>query len=123
MPIIVAPTHGEMQWRVQLRTKKYPAVAASEVFNPKMSALVPEFKATSPGFDPRSYIYELICSEAFLVTSPANLLGMVDAVRRLRINFGESTPPNVEEMKAQLLQDISTFAQYTSLSFHDNLIC
>ena len=116
MPIIVAPGPGEPNWKVSLRKKKYPAVAANEAFCPGDAALEPQFKARSVQFDPRSYCSELICSEAFLVTSPANILGMVHAVRRLRANFGESRQPTESELEDQIIQDVKSFAYYTSLS-------
>jgi hypothetical protein len=121
MPIILAPLLGETAWRVQLRKKKYPAVAVGEVFCPAVGPLEPEFKASSAQFDPRAYSNELICSEVFLVTSPANLLGMVHAFQRLLVNFNAQGPQRTpEDMENQVVEDIRHFARYTSLSHaHD----
>ena len=97
MPIVLAPLLGETTWRVRLRKKKYPAVAAEEVFCPAVRPLEPEFKASSAQFDPRAYSNELICSEVFLVTSPANLLGMVHAFQRLLVSFNAPGPKRTPE--------------------------
>jgi DNA primase catalytic core len=117
MPIVLAPEPGGQEWRIRLRRKKYPAVSASEVFWPTTASLEPTFKATSATFDPRAFTNELICSEAFLVTSPANFLGMVDAFQRLLVNFGEHPQRSFEELLQQLEHDVTTFARYTSLSY------
>jgi hypothetical protein len=116
MPIILAPAPGELSWQVRLRRKKYPAVAVNEVFCPKTTPLEPEFKATSAQFDSRAYTNELICSEVFLVTSPANLLGMVHAFQRLLVNFSEGPQRTFRELEDHITQDIKSFARYTSLS-------
>ncbi|RYD82971.1 MAG: hypothetical protein EOP84_08595 [Verrucomicrobiaceae bacterium] len=117
MPVILAPGPGKPEWSVQLRMKKYPAVAAGEVFHPRTFQLEPEFQALSALFDPRGYTNELICSEVFLVTSPANLPGMIHAFQNLLIDFGESAIPlSTEELEKHLLQDVRSFAYSTSLS-------
>jgi DNA primase catalytic core len=116
MPIILAPAPNELDWRVRLRLKKYPAVAMNEMFCPKTTSLEPEFKATSAKFDPRAYVNELICSEVFLVTSPANLLGMVHAFQRLLFNFSEGPQRTSKELESHITEDIRFFAHYTSLS-------
>jgi len=117
MPVILAPGPGEPARRVRLRKKKYPAVAASEVFRPRVTALAPEFAATSAQFDPRAYTNELICSEVFLVTSPANLMGMVHGFQRLLVNFAEGPQRGFKELQDHVNQDILSFARCTSLSY------
>jgi hypothetical protein len=116
MPIVLAPRSGNSDWRVELRRKKYPAVAANEVFNPSQDRLEPIFRSNTVGFDVRAYTNELICSEVFLVTSPANLLGMVHGSKRLHADFGISSHFTVEKLIEDIVQDIMSFARFTSLS-------
>ncbi|WP_437193354.1 reverse transcriptase domain-containing protein [Planctomicrobium sp. SH527] len=85
----------------RLRSKKYPSVAVDEVFNPWATDIVPQYPAlpwhppANAGlnhsiYDPRAHAFELICSEAFLFTSPANIFPAAIAHRKLLHKFSHS---------------------------------
>lgn len=99
------------------RTKKYPAAAADEVFYPGSVAMEPLFADQKIG-DVRSYLYELICSEVFLVTSPANLRPLARVRRELlrKFNVGVQGKNLDAEIKQEVMEDIGRFAHLTALS-------
>jgi hypothetical protein len=108
---------GEPEPKVEFRLKKYPAVAAGEVFRPHLQTLTPVFQPVLPRFDPRSFVTELICSEVFLVTSPANISGMAHALRDVAHHFRAfDPPPTTEFLEGHIAQDILTFGRHSSLS-------
>ena len=98
------------------RAKKYPAAVAGEVFNPGTDML-PLFREQVIG-DIRSYTLELICSEVFLVTCPANIRPMARARRDLLRKFGNklSLKKLEEIIKEDLVPDVIEFARLTALS-------
>lgn len=97
------------------RRKKYPAVAVGEFFNPIGSNIEPMFDSDSPKFDPRAYVWELICSEIFLTTSPSNLHAMAKAHSDLCQQFG-IPPKEGEDLVASVKHDLGILAKSTSLS-------
>ncbi|MDZ7619617.1 MAG: hypothetical protein U1E05_21670, partial [Patescibacteria group bacterium] len=99
------------------RTKKYPSIAADEVFWPHdlSDVLKPLFDVQNAVFNPLQYVTELICSEVFLVTSPANLLPLARCYQELRSRF-EPVPVWPDTTKAILdgiAHDFRQFAQDT----------
>ncbi|WP_395752682.1 CHC2 zinc finger domain-containing protein [Prosthecobacter sp.] len=101
--------------RVNLRQKKYPSVAAGEIFRPEIKPLQPVFRPLSMRFDPRNYVTELICSEVFLATSPANIHGTTLALRALADRF--SIPElSRDDLLEIVSKDILNFGKYCSLS-------
>ncbi|MCP2065609.1 UNVERIFIED_ORG: DNA primase catalytic core [Pseudomonas reinekei] len=93
------------------RGKKYRSIALEEFFRPSVSRLEPLFNIsklakeieTETGFEPSAevishlltktrlplkYLLELICSEAFLVSSPANYLHMGEDLKAMWARFG-----------------------------------
>lgn len=97
------------QWK---RGKKYRAVAVNELFRPEWATLAPlftpdtllkQFKFDSQNFDhtklsdfsdllchqlpPLQYCMELICSELFMLTSPANLRPLQREISELLLRF------------------------------------
>jgi hypothetical protein len=117
---IPTPVSQEPEVRRLLgRTKKYPSVAAEEVFWPRglSHAIEPLFQRMAEKFDPRQYTTELICSEVFLVTSPANLLPLARAYGELMSRFtGVAVDPEPSpEILRHIFQDFVTFAVHTDL--------
>src|ERR1043165_5165384 len=77
--------------------------------------LEPVFKPTLPRFDPRSFVTELICSEAFIVTSPANLSGMAYALQATMQRWSRF-PFTIDNLKNNIAADIIAFGESSSLS-------
>ena len=96
------------------RNKKYRSIALEEFFRPPSGPLFPLFKPydlakelakltkTEPSVEvlshllantrlPLKHLLELICSEIFLVSSPANYLHMKEDLKALRRRFGAET--------------------------------
>lgn len=98
------------------RPKKYPAPAADEVFHPGGQVMNPLVEAKLG--DVRSYIYELICSEVFLVTFPANLYPLARLRRELLRKFGSNVGgKDIGAMvKDDVMEDIKAFARHTAIS-------
>ena len=114
LPVILPPVSPGGTTTAQPRAKIYPAVAVDELFHPG-SLFKAMFEPNSPNFDARSYIWELICSELFLVTSPSNLLAMAHARGVLMQQFG--IPMKTEkELVDDLKSHIGIIAASTSLS-------
>lgn len=109
---LVLPVAGDNRLA---RTKKYPSVAAGETFHPGQRPFEPLFADRLR--DIRCYTMELICSEVFLVTSPANLLPLARSQRQLLRKFGVGLGgSNLEEMINQsVVEDIKRFANFTGL--------
>ena len=99
------------------RAKKYSSVAADEVFHPGPNTLLPLFGKQVIG-DVRSYIFELVCSEVFLVTCPANLRPLARARRELLRKFGARLgTKNLEAtIREEIVSDVMEFARLTGLS-------
>ena len=99
------------------RLKRYPSVAADEIFNPGGDVLLPLFMEQKLG-DVRSYIFELICSEAFLVTFPSNLFPLGRLRRELLRKFGNNVHGKDLGKMADddVMADIRQFALATALS-------
>jgi hypothetical protein len=100
---------------IDTRTKKYPSLAAKEVFNPSNGFIEPIFKNSTASFDVRNYILELICSEVFLATSPANFYSLVWVQRELARRFGKGESKRIEEIVAE---DVRAIARHTSQSHY-----
>jgi len=100
---------------IDTRTKKYPSLAAREVFNPSNLIIEPIFKSSTATFDVRNYILELICSEVFLATSPANFYSLVWQQRELARRFGKGESKKIEEIVAD---DVKAIALHTSQSHY-----
>ncbi|MBB5351619.1 DNA primase catalytic core [Haloferula luteola] len=98
------------------RLKRYPAAAANEVFHPggdEMDALIEQKLG-----DAKSHIFELICSEVFLVTFPANLFPLARLRRDLLRKFGSNVGgKGVDDMiEKDVMTDIKKFAVSTAIS-------
>jgi DNA primase catalytic core len=94
--------NGSSQWNVTFRKKKYPAIAMGEQFAPAMGSINP---VIGNSFDLRSKVMELICSEVFIVTSPANHRATAHAYRDLLRKFGI---PIEKDLDRTIDEDIST---------------
>lgn len=115
------------------RNKKYRSIALEEFFRPPFGELKPLFKLgdlskkleAKIGFEPSAdvitqllantrlplkYFLELICSEAFLVSSPANYHHMGEDLIALRRKFGDAS------IKGEVLSDIEHLAKYLSIT-------
>jgi hypothetical protein len=99
------------------RAKKYSSVAANEIFRPGPNTLLPLFAEQVIG-DVRSYTFELICSEVFLVSCPANLRPLARARRELLRKFGArlGTKDLEATIRDEIVSDIMEFARLTGLS-------
>jgi DNA primase catalytic core len=111
---IVLPDQSE---RRRARAKKYPSAAADEIFRPGDPPLAPLFGDERIG-DVRSYMLELICSEVFLVTCPANIRPLARARRELLRKFGvRLASKDLESMiNSDIMRDITEFARHTGVS-------
>lgn len=107
---------AEIPRQYRSRVKKYPAAAADEVFHPGNAPITPLF-AEQAIQDVRSYVFELICSEVFLVTSPANLLPLARVRRQLLRKFNANNLPDLNAtIEEDVIGDIKGFARHTALS-------
>lgn len=101
------------------RMKKFPSVALGEVFNPTDTPTAPLWDSqgdieSSPSASQKDLILEVICSEAFLFSSPANLLALAHAQQELRKKFGNVIPS--DELISDILTDVRKFSEHTSLT-------
>lgn len=96
------------------RCKKYPAVAVGEVFNPETGTLEPLWnkQAGEDEFDLRRKVSELICSEAFVFCSAANMENAAKAHYDLARRFGSTTPLNATV--DSVVKDIRSLGQEMS---------
>ncbi len=115
------------------RSKKYRSVALNELFRPMTGPLVPLFKPEEltkqlqdqTGWTPTAsavsallsqtrlplkHILELVCSEVFLVSSPANYLHMADDYVDVRRRFGEAADADEVE------KDVRELARHLSIT-------
>jgi DNA primase catalytic core len=114
---IINPTKYSQPFFV--RGKKYPSLAADEIFYPDIVSYYPLFIcdkiSTASQFIPWIYTLELICSESFLATSPSNLLSIAQSYDMLFRKFGviDSSFKRAED---KIKNDLYQFALYTSLN-------
>lgn len=94
-----------------VRRKKYPAIGMNEIFAPSIGGLDPLFPHV--GIDLKRFILELICSEAFIATSPANLLCAAQSLVEITRRFGVKSPKIAID---SVMQDVSDFAERTSVT-------
>jgi DNA primase catalytic core len=115
------------------RSKKYRSIALNELFRPMTGPLGPLFKPEElakqiqdqTGWVPTAsavsallsqirlplkHILELVCSEVFLVSSPANYLHMADDYVDVRRRFGEAA--DAEEVE----KDVRELAKHLSIT-------
>jgi hypothetical protein len=115
------------------RNKKYRSIALEEFFRPPFGPLFPLFKPydlakelakltkTDPSAEvlsnllantrlPLKHLLELICSEIFLVSSPANYLHMKEDLKALRRRFGAETDDE------EVFKDVRELSVLLSLS-------
>jgi len=119
LPVILPSDGSGGKSSIEFRRKKYPAIAVEEVILPTIDPLKPIFgEKKIAGFDPRAYVLELICSELFLLTSPANHLSLRDALAALRRKFGIGKP--VDNLESVITKDLMELANLTSLSGSKN---
>ena len=115
---IVRPNETEDE-RILIRRKKYPAIGAGEIFAPVPGEIQPAYHYR----DLRAKLTELICSEVFLVTSPANLDAAAYAYRELMVRFGVISAGSDGDWKEQLrgtvrddlTSDLMSFGESTSV--------
>lgn len=109
------------------RTKKYRSIALEEMFRPNLGALTPLFdpslivkeienqlKQSMPSTVasdlltnhqlPLKYFFELICSEIFLVSNPANYELITNDYSRMRRRFGQ------DAIKDEVINDLKIIA-------------
>jgi len=103
--------------RIYSRYKKYPALAANEIFSPYTSSIEPLFIcgetiSASSSFLPWIFTTELICSESFIATSPSNLLPIANAQDFLLKKFGRES--SVESHVEKIKEDILNFSLHTA---------
>ncbi len=98
------------------RLKKYPSPAADEIFHPGSDVLKPLVEQKLN--DVRSYVFELICSEVFLVTFPGNLFPLARLRRELLRKFGANVGGKTikDLVNADVMADVAEFAQLTSIT-------
>ena len=115
------------------RNKKYRSIALDEFFRPSNSTLTPLFRPETlakalekkTGFEPSAevmslllagtrlplkYFLELICSEIFLVSSPANYQHMFDDLEAMLRRFGEKTDADA------VFRDVRTLSDQLSIT-------
>ncbi len=115
MPILLRRKGEDGPTEVSYRLKKYPSVAAKELIYPWRSAIKPMFNPLDARFDPRAYVSELICSEAFLLTSPINHIAMAREYGKMSQRFG-FPGVSISDLEEQVKTDITAFSKATSLS-------
>lgn len=115
------------------RDKKYRSIALDEFFRPSSTPLSALFKPEGlakalekkVGFEPTAevmslllagtrlplkYLFELICSEIFLVSSPANYRHMLDDLDAMLRRFGGNADEDV------IFNDIRTLSEHLSIT-------
>lgn len=115
------------------RSKKYRSIALNELFRPKALPLEPLFKPEEltvhleeqTGWSPTvatvsallsktplplKHVLELICSEVFLVSSPANYLHMAADYVDVRRRFGENADSD------EVVNDVKRLASHLSIT-------
>ncbi|MCH9649578.1 MAG: toprim domain-containing protein [Deltaproteobacteria bacterium] len=102
--------------RILRRSKKYPAQAVNEIFNPHSDIIKPLFDQNigRPVFDPRRFVMELICSEIFLITSPANWRFLAEALGTLMRKFRWDSKSLKKAYEDDVIQDASGLGDYLS---------
>lgn len=105
------------------RGKRYPSVALGEQFKPFLNdgrSLSPLFVTEPPAglrCLPGHFVTELICSEIFMATSPANLNSITQSLRRL---YGLYAPSalgrDLSFISEAALRDLQEFADHTSMA-------
>ena len=78
---------------VYFRGKKYPSIAAKEDIAPWTGDLSPLFDGDQPH---GKFVTELICSEIFMATSPANIKSLKWHHEMLRTKYGLKFPAQAE---------------------------
>ena len=127
VPVVVCDA-DEGPARILARRKKYPASGVGEWFNPppRGSRLEPLYTRETRGrgwgaaasmelWDPRTAVTELVCSEAFLVTSPANLFPLADEMQKLRRVFHPLSDGTFKDAVNEVSSDLRAFAESTGL--------
>ncbi len=110
---VVSP-QKEVDGRVLVRKKKYPAVGLGELFAPSDDAFSPVFNKPE---DLRNRLLELICSEVFIVTSPSNLHAAAFGYIELQRQFGIGPIFDVNTTCDRIVaKDVVRFAKETSIS-------
>lgn len=115
------------------RDKKYRSIALSEFFRPSSKRLEPLFKLVDlakdlqreTGFEPSAtvltellantrlplkYLLELICSEVFLTSSPANYKNMHIDLKAMALRFGNGTD------EQEVFDDVRNIAENLSIT-------
>ena len=90
------------------RGKKYPAVALQEDFCPYDKPIEPLFKANK---GPGKFVLELICSEIFMATSPANILALAASVKKLHNKYLPQRLSNAPTFKEDVIKDLIKFSE------------
>lgn len=90
------------------RGKKYPAVALQEDFCPYDKPIEPLFEANK---GPGKFVLELICSEIFMATSPANILALAASVKKLHNKYLPPRLPNAPTFKEDVIKDLIKFSE------------
>jgi len=108
------------------RVKKYPAVSLQEVINPfmarranaksKFDAVIKNKFDEKLFGDARDHIFELICAELFMISSPSNISMLAKASFDLYKKFnGKRTTINFEDYYREGVEDIISFGERTSV--------
>jgi DNA primase catalytic core len=103
--------------RPRYRAKKYPSIAAEEIFHPGSHPITPLFHEQIEANEANacSHVIELICSEIFLISSPTNLLPLARVRSQLLSKFGVSQASQIDQLNQVIFEDIKSFATATSL--------
>ena len=90
------------------RGKKYPAVALQEDFCPHNGIIAPLCPSSTDG--PEKFVLELICSEIFMATSPANILALAASREKLHNKYLPPKLASEPSFKEDVINDLIAFS-------------
>ncbi len=91
------------------RGKKYPAVALQEDFCPHNDIIKPLWESDKSG--PGKFVLELICSEIFMATSPANILALAASREKLYNKYLSPKTAAMPSFKEDVINDLIEFSK------------
>jgi DNA primase catalytic core len=118
LPVVIPPGNPIAEsGDIQLRMKKYPAIACTEVFCPYIAPIKPAVSSHPSHLAAK--VIELICSEVFLALSPTNLKGLawtlLDYLGRFGDNLANVPEERLRRAEDAVKEDIAAFADVTSM--------
>ncbi|EKD65467.1 MAG: hypothetical protein ACD_50C00081G0001, partial [uncultured bacterium] len=111
-PMFIIQGGKDVGWR----GKKYPAVALNEIFCPPTKQIEPLYERKGEKVRPGNYVYELICSESFCLTSPINRNGIMEGYEQLWKFFYSDSPNEQQIKKDSIEQDLRQVSNWVSFS-------